>query len=223
MGLGRTVKRMREIAWVKMPYLDYVGSLKVAFRPRAMIKSDFPQSLSLATEITKNDVVLEIGANVGGNSKELPKYAKFVYSFEPAPSCYKWLARNTRHIPNIKCYNAAVSDKTKRAQKFNMQYGSGSLFNHDVFDWMAHIEVDVIGINDLPFKWNVGIFDCEGAEVPILRALKSFETVDRLYVETHSIDGQSTLPIVREILQKHYQLSEDTDIGGFRWVIAERR
>lgn len=215
---------MREVAWTILPGLDYWSSLKIALRPKSMIQPDFPISLTFAKELSKNDVVLELGANVGGNSKELPKYAKLVYSFEPAPNCYKWLVRNTRKIPNIRCYMAAVAGESRQRQQFNTQYGSGSLYNHDVFEWKSHIEVEVLGINDLPFEWNVGVFDCEGAEVSIFQDFKNWDSVDKLYVETHMIDGKSTMPIVKELLARHYDyMFEDVDPSRrFPWLIAKR-
>ncbi|MDG6981113.1 MAG: FkbM family methyltransferase [Nitrososphaerota archaeon] len=215
---------MREIAWATLPGLDYIGSLKVTLRPKSMIQPDFPSRLTFAREMTKRDVVLEAGANVGGNSKELPKYAKFVHSFEPSPSSYKWLLRNTKRIPNIHCYNAAVSGETKRAQRFNVQYGSGSLFNHDVFDWKAHIEVDVIGINDIPFEFNAMLMDCEGAELPAFRMFKKWDMVDKVYVETHMIDGRSTKPETKRLLREHFDdVTEDVDPSGrFPWLVARR-
>ena len=185
------------------------------------MRPDFPVMLRFSGEIAKEDVVLELGANVGGNSKELPKYAKFVHSFEPTPNCYKWLLRNTKKIPNIRCYNAAVSDKTVRSRPFSMQYGSGSLFDQG---WKtATSSVNVIGINDLPFGFNVMLMDCEGAEVPIFEEFEKFDMVDKIYVETHTIGGNSTLPRVKEILMKHYgTVWQDVDPSGlYPWLIAK--
>jgi FkbM family methyltransferase len=172
--------------------------------------------------ITKEDTVLELGANIGGNSKELPKYAKHVYSFEPSPKSYKWLLRNTKGIPNLTCFNAAVSDITNKKQKFNMQYGGGSLFNNDDFLQKKQICVDVIGINELPFDFNVMLMDCEGAEIPILSAFRGYSKVDKVFVETHSIDGKSTLPMVKQILQSHFpNVSQSVEeMGMYGWIIA---
>lgn len=221
MGFVRTVKRMREIAWVKLPYMDYMGSLKIKLRPQVMRQPDFPSDLSIGHEIRPTDKVVEIGANVGGNSRDLAKHAGMVYSFEPAPNCYKWLLRNTKGIPNLKCFNLAVSGESRQDEQFRMQYGSGSLFNQDVYDWMAHITVNVIGINELPFDWNVGVIDAEGAEAPILQNLKDYSHIRALYVECHWIEHESTKEVVRTELVKHFSdVKHHIDPGNFDWWVA---
>jgi FkbM family methyltransferase len=226
----RTLKYMRGIAWARFSYLDYLVGLGLMFP----WKPDFPGSLSLSKEITKNDVVLEVGANVGGNSRRLPKYAKFVHSFEPVPACYRSLLRNVRGIQNIKCYNMAVSDKTGETEfniEYGLLYGGGSFFHQvqyvggpeDKNPRLVPIRVKTIDINDIPFDFNVMVMDCEGADVPILRAFKRFDMVDRIYVECHIIDGQPTRGPLEEILRKHYSwVRADYDPRSSLWLVAKK-
>jgi FkbM family methyltransferase len=224
-----TLKYMRGIAWSRFPYLDYLIGLGLMFP----WKPDFPGSLSLAKEITKDDVVLELGANVGGNTRRLPKYAKFVHSFEPVPACYRSLLKNTRGIDNLRCYNMAVSGE-KGEMKFNIEfgllYGGGSLFQDVQYvggpplnTRHIPIRVKVVSINDLPFQWNVGVFDMEGAEVPTIQAFKHFDKVDKLYIELHTIKGVSTLGPVIRTLREHFPIVKlDHDPRTSLWVIAKR-
>jgi FkbM family methyltransferase len=211
---------MHEIFWHIVPGVQYADSLKMAIRPRSWRRPDFPVHLDLSREITKRDVVLEAGANIGGNSRELPRYAKFVHSFEPSPTCYARLCRNVAKSPNIRCYNAALSGKSGTAI-FNVEYGSGSLFDRERFTTRERVRV--VGINDLPFSWNVGIFDVEGAEVPILEELKEWGGIDRLYVETHWIKSGPTFKECKKILKKHFaKVWSDRDPSGlYPWIIAK--
>lgn len=72
----------------------------MTLRSKLMIGEDFPVGLGIAKEITKKDVVLEIGANMGGNTRKLAGLAQSVHSFEPVPGYYKWLVRNTKAALN---------------------------------------------------------------------------------------------------------------------------
>lgn len=218
------ITAFREAVWAHLPYLEYVNTVKIALRPRSMIRPDFPMHLNMAEEITQEDTVLEMGANIGGNSKELPRYAKWVHSFEPSPKSFKFLKFNTRRIPNITCYNEAVSGKTETNASFNVQFGGGSLFNDDDFQHKAQIRVPVVGINDLLFPFNTIVSDTEGAEVPIFQNFERWGMVDKIYCETHSIDGHPTKAIVRPILEEHYaEVTEDTETTElYEWLIAKK-
>ncbi|MCL4552089.1 MAG: FkbM family methyltransferase [Candidatus Marsarchaeota archaeon] len=63
-----------------------------------------------------SDVCVDIGANIGYVTLIMAKYAREVYSYEPMPSTYKWLVRNTQLNPRlaakVKCYEMALSDHT---------------------------------------------------------------------------------------------------------------
>ena len=220
----RTLGRMHEIFWTKLPGVEYVNSVKIALRPHALIKSDFPIHFPLWSEITKDDVVVEIGANLGGNSKEFPRYAKSVHSFEPSPKSFKFLVRNTRGIPNLRCYNAAVSGKTESNQVFNSAFGGGSLVANDDIRYKSQIWVKVVGINDLPFRFNVMVVDAEGAEIEIFEAFDRWDEVDKIYCETHLVGGRPTEEPIRKILEAHYPniFIDKEQSGKYNWVIAKR-
>src|SRR5215211_1280945 len=62
--------------------------------------------------VTKQDIVLDIGANVGFMTIQLAQQAKHVYAFEPSPDNFKQLVENTKRLDNITRYEVAVSNQT---------------------------------------------------------------------------------------------------------------
>lgn len=73
----------------------------------------------IETHIKKDDVVFDIGANVGAYSLIMALYARQVLAFEPAVTNFRLLSKNIlfnakrKTIPgNISAFNIAFSDKT---------------------------------------------------------------------------------------------------------------
>jgi FkbM family methyltransferase len=60
--------------------------------------------------VTKDDVCLDIGANVGFMTIQLAQLAKHVYAFEPSPDNFKQLEENTKHLDNITISDLALSN-----------------------------------------------------------------------------------------------------------------
>jgi FkbM family methyltransferase len=61
--------------------------------------------------VTKDDVVLDVGANIGFMTLQLAQLAKKVYAFEPSPDNFKQLEENTKHLDNVYRYEVATSDQ----------------------------------------------------------------------------------------------------------------
>jgi FkbM family methyltransferase len=61
--------------------------------------------------VTKDDIVLDIGANVGYFTILLASLAKHVYAFEPEPDNFDQLKKNTNMLRNVTAYNVAISDR----------------------------------------------------------------------------------------------------------------
>jgi FkbM family methyltransferase len=221
----KTIRTMKEILWNRVPfneyveYVRYLGGRKLKTHPS---NPDFPIEFPMKQEIAKDDVVLEIGANIGANTLELARLARRVYSFEPSPSTYRWLRRNTRGAQNVRCFNEAVSGESGVA-RLNVQNRSSSLFRGDGIHYTRQVSVRTVGINRLPFGFNVVVSDSEGAEVPIFEAFDRWGEVDKVFVEGHWIEGAPTLPRIRQILRSHYSFVGDgVDPGGYPWVVAKR-
>lgn len=62
-------------------------------------------------EVTKDDYVMDIGANVGFMTTVLAGLAKHVYAFEPEPNNYDKLMQNTKNLKNVWSFDVAISDE----------------------------------------------------------------------------------------------------------------
>src|SRR5688572_7956553 len=61
--------------------------------------------------VTKDDIVLDIGANIGYFTILLARFAKHVYAFEPEPNNFKQLQENTKHLDNVDNIDIAISNR----------------------------------------------------------------------------------------------------------------
>jgi FkbM family methyltransferase len=61
--------------------------------------------------IDPNDVVVEIGANIGEFTLAAAGLAKKIYAFEPDPKCIRCLELNTRRLENVEIVKYGASDK----------------------------------------------------------------------------------------------------------------
>jgi FkbM family methyltransferase len=202
--------------------IKYYNSWKIRNWPR--FTGDFPLHFPIRKEITKDDTILEIGANVGGNTHVFAKCASWVYAFEPSKESFKRLLRNTRKWPNVQICSLAVSDYDGSASLFVEKElsGANSLYLLDRINYQTIDEVQVIDINSIDLKFNVLALDCEGAEVPILSSFKRLNEMKTIYCECHKLrNGLSTRNIVGKILQENFSVSVDLDPTGNVWVIAK--
>jgi FkbM family methyltransferase len=186
------------------------------------VEPDFPKHFAVRQEITKQDKVLEVGANIGRNTRTLARCAGRVYSFEPSPSSYRCLLANTKDLVNVECYNCAVSDTTGTAV-FNHQEMSGSLAKNDAIAFSRPLKVKTVSVEDIRLSFNIMVVDAECSEVQIFKSFSRWDSVDKVFCETHSEGGRPTKPIVKEILQAHYsEVIDDLDPGGAEWLVAKR-
>jgi FkbM family methyltransferase len=95
--------------------------------------------------------VLDIGANIGFYSQILSKLVGAtgkVHAFEPSPRNFKFLVKNTAHLPNVIRHNMAVGSETVRGKL----YLSENLnVDHRTFtsdEERKTIDVDMVTIDD---------------------------------------------------------------------------
>jgi FkbM family methyltransferase len=143
-----------------------------------------------------NDVVLDIGANVGCISIYLAKkYPNIkIYAFEAHPINYQSLLDNIKinEVNNIITFNKAVHSKTGEILKITLNElntGSSSFFMESQTE---KYDVETISIDDIITEYKIDKLkllkiDCEGAEFDIIEGsdkLKLIE-IDTLGMEVH--------------------------------------
>ena len=137
-----------------------------------------------AKGLTDVKTVLDIGAHIGtfsGKMQMLYPDAK-VYAFEPVVENVEMCHRN---IPTIPCFNAAVTGGEVPVKRTTTGANTGS--NRFCYEAAGKAVCPFISIKDVERweeSWDVVKIDCEGGEVPILRAM-DLSRVKVLMIEFH--------------------------------------
>ncbi|MFA5746646.1 MAG: FkbM family methyltransferase [Candidatus Paceibacterota bacterium] len=167
-------------------------------------------------EIKENDLVVDIGAQIGVFSIFAAQYAKKgrIYSFEPVPENFRMLEKNKElnHIGNILPLNLAVADKKGER---DIYLASGNAGGHSFFSDDKGVErgedmvkVKTVSLEDFMkendiFKIDFLKIDCEGAEYEILFGCPKeiFEKIGKISMEYHDIDGNRNSAKLKEFLE----------------------
>ena len=148
------------------------------------------------------DVVLDIGANVGGVSIMLAKKYPFlkIYSYEAHPINYKNLLKNIEknNITNIEAFNYAVYSVDNHLINISLcttnTGATNSFIDIDKRDigQSSNIDVSTISLDTIIKNNNIENLkflkmDCEGAEFEILESSKLINeiSVENLGIEVH--------------------------------------
>lgn len=184
---------------IDLTLFDYIESNTIE-----MLDSDF-NNLNEYGVIDKinfknNDIVIDIGANVGITSIYLAKKHPNIkiYAFEPVYFTYKNLLRNL-HINNIKNvipFNLAVSKKDiyfTRIYFCKNNSGASSAYHNTNSNKYYHCRCitldETIKQNNIK---NIKLLkiDCEGAEFDILYNTDNLNKIEYITGETHSYDDK---------------------------------
>ena len=159
-------------------------------------------------QINKNDICLDLGANLGFASLVMWfKGAKFIYSMEPNKEAFFALSKNLEGIKNIRIINKAISSSTKQEKlflhksikendesykKLALSQSSSLMANKTNIGKCFYI-VDSINFDDLykdlSLKPNFIKCDIEGGEYIIFKQLIELaktNKVRKIFVECHS-------------------------------------
>lgn len=138
--------------------------------------------------VTKDDYVLDIGACIGEYTQILAHYAKYVYAFEPSPTNFKELEKNTKDLPNVYLYNVAVSNENGEATLYmcptdigmNRLYYSQYCVGGDRHT-VKTVKLDSIIISQIE-KVKFIKMDIEGFEYYALQGMRLLLEQDRPYI-----------------------------------------
>lgn len=150
-------------------------------------------------KISRGDVVIDCGANVGVFTEMFAKRGATVYAFEPHPVAFELLKSRTSYLPGVTCINKAVSRHHGRMKLYLppddhsiAATQSASLMSEkDNVSIKNFVEVDVIRLVDFIERVKPVRFlklDVEGAEYDILSDMfesDAHRSVNFIVVETH--------------------------------------
>jgi len=122
--------------------------------------------------IGKDDIVLDIGANIGWYSKLAKLQGCSVYSYEPDPRNFDILKEN---CPDSNLFNVALGDNNfKKFLKFN---DTGNYGDSQIRNDAGELTVDVVKLDDIfledPSKIKAIKIDVQGYEPLVLDGAKN--------------------------------------------------
>jgi FkbM family methyltransferase len=164
-------------------YLDKNDVMQISLFDYEPIETKIVKS-----NIKKNDIVVDIGSNIGYYTLLMAKLNSIVHSYEPELSNFKLLKKNiyeNNFSSNVKLYNKAVSNFNGKSKLFLSEFTPGEhKLDYDRFGGKKFIEVDVTKIN--LDRIDFAKIDVEGSELHVLEGMKSLP--NKILIEFNSLN-----------------------------------
>jgi len=182
--------------------------------------------------VTSEDVVIEVGARVGGATCVLARLARKVYSFEPNPYAYKLLKTCTSGLKNLETFNIALGASEGTAiLHTNGSFKASPLASIKRQSRQSRsYEVRVATLDAMEFSERPTslVMDCEGSELDVLQGgHETDQGFQSLLVETHETEkGKMNTEEVRDFVARSERFSNlrvERDDEGNDWILADRR
>jgi len=150
--------------------------------------------------LSKDSIVIDIGANIGIFSVAVSSCAGKVFAFEPVKDNFDLLIENiklNKLIGKIIPFNYAVSDKNEKLKIYLFSYNRGS---HSIyakgkrFEEVKAITLREVFDDNKIDKCDLLKIDAEGCEYKILFGLPDnyFYKIKRIYLECHNLNNLSS-------------------------------
>lgn len=214
--------------------LTHRSGLRIRLRPDTddlrIVKSNFVKKNYTQDflPITKDSIVVDVGAHIGSFSISVAKNAYKVLAFEPEPTNYRMLKKNVglNHLENMSIFEMAVSGISGYQNIYTYRGGSSadySLYKRGTMNIemgrIATISVDDIIVREGLSRIDFLKLDCEGAEHDILRNM-SFETAAKIMgiaMETHSVPPEFFVDIPLRLKELGFQVKMSPN-GGYLYA-----
>ena len=175
-----------------------------------------------------NDLIIDVGANVGGFAKAWGHLSNNWYLVEPSKYNQGQIEKNLRDFKYKLFKNAVSSESGKilRLQKYidgetNKDTPSGNLgtsgfvYEHNKHGWQGdYEEVESISFKDLAGDKKVGLLkvDCEGAEYDFLMGV-DLSNVNLIVMELHNFLGEKKQKELCDWIEKTHKLAYSSGGG----------
>lgn len=199
------------VFYVRMPSSD-VLIVKEVIGNMEYLREDF--------RIGFNDIVIDIGAQIGSFSILAASFGARVYAYEPFKDNYDLLVKNILlNDAFVIPYNVGVMGKTGKRTLYieELNYGGCNFYNNSVANpshkWKP---VECITLDDIYNKEHLDHcdflkLDCQGAELEILKNFSRLNTVRKIALE---YDGFDRLKELKEVLTQFRIIKDCEDKCG---------
>ena len=139
------------------------------------------------SNVKKNDIVVDVGANIGYYTLLMAKNEANVFSYEPEPQNFELLKKNVRLndlSTNVKLYNKAVSNFNGNSKLALAEHTTGQhkLGTNRFGNETINVEVIKLELDKIDFAK----IDVEGDELHVLQGMKTLP--NKMLVEFNSIN-----------------------------------
>jgi FkbM family methyltransferase len=180
--------------------------------------------------ITKDSVVVDMGAHIGSFSPIAARSADRVLAYEPEPMNYQMLKKNVEfnHLKNLTIFEMAVSGSS--GYQDICAYVDGSTGSHSLYkkdsNHMVKKRVQTISLEDIIERERLSRIDflkldCEGTEHDIFRKM-SFDTatpIRSIVMEAHRVPPEFSIDIPARLKELGFEVRTEHH-GGY--VYARR-
>jgi len=207
------------------------NGVRIRVRPKTddlkIVKSNFVTMHYIRdfVPITKDSVVVDVGAHIGSFSLIASRSACQVLAYEPEPSNFQMLKKNVElnHLENLTIFEMAVAGSSGYQEFFTYEDGStGTHFlSSEGSDHAVKKRVQTISLEDIIKREGLSRIDflkldCEGAEHDILRNM-SPDTAGRIgaiAMETHFGHPESSIDIPVRLKEIGFEVRTEHN-GGY--------
>lgn len=193
-------------------YMMYLPNKNTDYIQKKIYEELKPYELTMLKDIISrcksNDIILDVGSNVGNHTLFFAANNLFVYSFEANSILFDIMINSIKlnKFENItKCYNIAVSDSVSKAKfvtfdETNLGGQSLEISNDG--------DISTIPLDNVDFHGKVAVIkiDVEGMECNVLNGAKNLIAKDRplLYVEAINMDSFKNISYILNDLNYVY-------------------
>ena len=187
------------------------------------IKRSYESNL---VKLDVDDVVVDLGANIGMFTLFASQKAKKVYSIEPLPETYNSLVKNTEEVNNVITLNKALYSKEEEMEFVKNEISISSSFFRKKPN-SETIKVKTINFNNFVREYNIDRInylkiDIEGAEFDLFENIDENylqNNIDKIFMEIHIMNENFKLNNILNKIDKYFLYnieSENQDTYGIK-------